>query len=90
MAQREYVVDQGEVAAVNGADAAPVEAPAPVPPESRPVLRCEAAGFRSARMTIAAFTELSTTFPPQVAYQTALELTRAVLASPSGAKILEE
>jgi hypothetical protein len=90
VAQKEYVVDQGEVAAVNGVDTPIPAPPVEVPPEQRPVLRCEAAGFRSARMTIAAFTELSTTFPPQVAYQTALELTRAVLASPSGAKILEE
>jgi hypothetical protein len=62
----------------------------PAPPPPAEVFRCEAAGFRSARLLCAAFRELSATFTPQVAAQLALDLTKTVLASPSGAKILEE
>ena len=66
--------------AVNGVE--------PAPPAQ--VFRCEAAGFRAARLLITAFAELSGTFAPQVAAQLALDLTKTVLASPSGARILEE
>jgi hypothetical protein len=52
--------------------------------------RAEIAGYRAGRMTAACFQALSETFQPQVAYQTAVELTKTILASPSGAKILEE
>jgi hypothetical protein len=41
-------------------------------------------------MAGACFQALSETFTPQVAAQLALDLTKTVLATPSGAKILEE
>jgi hypothetical protein len=41
-------------------------------------------------MAGAAFQALAETFQPQVAAQLALDLTKTVLTSPSGAKILEE
>jgi hypothetical protein len=66
------------------------EAPAPVGGAPVEFSRAEVAGYRAGRMTAACFQALSETFTPQVAYQTAFELTKTVLTSPSGAKILEE
>jgi hypothetical protein len=64
----------------------------PAPNTQHPVelSRAEVAGYRAGRMTGACFQALSETFQPQVAAQLALDLTKAVLASPSGARILEE
>jgi hypothetical protein len=70
------------------------EAPAPlaegVTPPPLELSRAEIAGYRAGRMTGAAFQALSETFQPQVAAQLALDLTKTVLTSPSGARILEE
>ncbi|HEX6828727.1 MAG TPA: hypothetical protein VF104_07085 [Burkholderiales bacterium] len=77
-------------AAVANGEATYSVGPAEEPTPEATVYRCDAAGFRAARMVTAAFRELSTTFTPQVAAQVALDLTKVVLASPSGAKILEE
>lgn len=68
----------------------PASEPEPSPDPPTTMFRCEAAGFRAARMVTAAFTELATTFAPQVAAQLAVDLTKTVLTTPSGAKILEE
>jgi hypothetical protein len=65
--------------------------PAPGPPGPPIELsRAEVAGYRAGRMTGACFQALSETFQAQVAAQLALDLTRTILASPSGARILEE
>jgi hypothetical protein len=81
----EYRTDDGPV---NG------EAPAPlaegVTPAPLELSRAEVAGYRAGRMAGAAFQALAETFQPQVAAQLALDLTKTVLASPSGARILEE
>jgi hypothetical protein len=61
-----------------------------VTPPPLELSRAEVAGYRAGRMAGAAFQALAETFQPQVAAQLALDLTKTVLASPSGAKILEE
>jgi hypothetical protein len=74
---------------VNGqTDSASTQHPAPGPPIE--LSRAEVAGYRAGRMTAACFQALSETFTPQVAAQLALDLTKTILASPSGARILEE
>jgi hypothetical protein len=64
--------------------------PDPQPPAPVELSRAEVAGYRAGRMAGACFQALSETFTPQVAAQLALDLTKTVLATPSGAKILEE
>ena len=61
-----------------------------VTPPPLELSRAEVAGYRAGRMTGACFQALSETFQAQVAAQLALDLTKTILASPSGARILEE